>query len=744
MIFIALVSGLTVAAQTDSRASKTWEVSKYDISVALPAAESDRFVTIKAVLSLRNVSAAAANSLSLRISRNAEITGIKIGTGTVDFSKNEEKIGAGSLQRLVIRSISVPSAGSLTAEVDYRLRIDENSGLAALTPLGAQLLPMSFWYPTPNSWFFPRGADFAPYRVRVAAPAGQKVLSAGVLAADGSEQSLFGQPFFVSGGFDSLSAKNVDVFLGKGAGAEERKRAEEVAALTADAKTYFEVLFGSSPNVPLRIVSVRRGSGYADAGTVLLDENVFRRQKLDAQTAMTISESVIRNWIGASTPISGDGGGAIREGLVRFLATEFLEAKFGKEIADIERMRQRTAYAAVSKRDAPLSQITPLDDYFFVTNANKGAMIWRLLSKRVGADAFFAVLKAQMKTGQLDLAVLRGAFGQQKDLLEYCFDKVTDVDLIVGLPQPGAGESKMALRNTGSIEAQVDVTATTDKGEKLRNVAKIPAQGFAETVFKTSSKIVRVEVDSDKLFPQINYANDVKPMEIDESDALLFVKRSFDRQDFPAGEKNARLVLSDTPRFDDVRVLLARSLLAQGKTSEAEREFRAVLDERLPSARSLAWLNVGLGDIALKNGQPTQAIGFFDLAVQAGAEVGASFAARQGRLKANIGGVSDESIKGFFADFDKAAVSASKAALEGVLLAGETPKAFATGIAGQAQEWTSKVMQVDVLDPQNVLVEVSLSIKIINKSPESGTAVFRLTKTGSGWKLSGVESFEVR
>ena len=72
-------------------------------------------------------------------------------------------------------------------------------------------------------------------------------------------------------------------------------------------------------------------------------------------------------------------------------------------------------------------------------------------------------------------------------------------------------------------------------------------------IFKTTNKIVRVEVDGEKLFPQLDYSNDVKPVEIDESDLLLFAKKPFDKQDFANAEKNARLVLRDNPRFDDVR-----------------------------------------------------------------------------------------------------------------------------------------------------------------------------------------------
>ena len=83
-------------------------------------------------------------------------------------------------------------------------------------------------------------------------------------------------------------------------------------------------------------------------------------------------------------------------------------------------------------------------------------------------------------------------------------------------------------------------------------------------------------------------------------------------------------------------------------------------------------------------------------------------------------------------------------ALAGALIAPGEISRFSGGISGQAQEWTTKIVQVDKLGTNSVLVEAELNIKLLNKSPESGTAVFRLVKMGNTWKLAGVEMFEVR
>lgn len=158
----------------------------------------------------------------------------------------------------------------MTVSVDYKLNVKENSGLNALSPAGSQFLPLSFWYPTPNSWYFARGGDFAPFRIQVNAGNGQTIVSSGTQTGKDFEQKLNGQPFFVAGDWDTVNENNVFVLVPKGAGAEERKRAAELSALTVSAKAFTTKLLGASPDVPLRIVAVDRGAGFSSGGTILL------------------------------------------------------------------------------------------------------------------------------------------------------------------------------------------------------------------------------------------------------------------------------------------------------------------------------------------------------------------------------------------------------------------------------------------------------------------------------------------
>ena len=81
------------------------------------------------------------------------------------------------------------------------------------------------------------------------------------------------------------------VLLEKGAGAEERKRAEALIAFTAAARGFYTTAFGPPPDVPLRLVAVRRGAGSNDGGTVLFDADTLRLPKLEAATALAVAEA---------------------------------------------------------------------------------------------------------------------------------------------------------------------------------------------------------------------------------------------------------------------------------------------------------------------------------------------------------------------------------------------------------------------------------------------------------------------
>lgn len=739
-------------AQDDLRAA--WQVTNFDIAVS--GLGNDRFLNAHATLTLRNVGHGSGSTVSFRISPKAEIKTASVNGANASFRIAPER----NLSRPTVTLPSpVAPDGSVTVTLDYRLPVEENAGLAAISPAGSQFLPLAFWYPSPNTLFAVRGADYAPFRLTVN---GENVVSSGVEKSPGVfEQTLNGQPFFLTGNWETIAgtaeARGVNALIAKGASADERRQALALISLAANARSFYAQLLGAAPDTPVRLVGATRGAGFNDAGTMLLDVGAFRRSKIDSATALFVSESVARLWIGATTPVRGEGSGVLREGLTRFLATLFLEKQFGIQAAEAERARQRLAYAAVAKRDAPLSRTTPLDDTYFSSVANKGAMVFRLAEHLLGRDTFQGVVRALLQSAKSDpngltLAATRAALAERggatlKSILDQELDQPTDLDLMIGIPQLRGGDWVVALRNLGSVDAVVPIAATTDRGERLTTETTIPSRNFAEAVFKTASRVVRAEVDPEKLYPQLDFANDIAPRANVSENPLADASRLFDAQQYVRAEAAAQEILGSSPRMQEARILLARAQLAQNKINDAEKEFRLALEDPLPMPATLAWANIGLAEISMRRGQAAEAAQRFNEAVRADAVYGSTLAARDGRIRAEAAAKTappvDESARAFIAQFDQAIKTGKKAEIDALTVPGELVK-FTRGVVGtQPEIWQTTVLRTEQLDANRLAADVTINARELGKD-RAGTAVLILVRVAGSWKLGGIEFFEVR
>lgn len=249
------------------------------------------------------------------------------------------------------------------------------------------------------------------------------------------------------------------------------------------------------------------------------------------------------------------------------------------------------------------------------------------------------------------------------------------------------------------------------------------------------------------MYPQIDYSNDYAPRPTTPEDAFAEAAKFFARQDYAKAEEKAREALKSAPQTQEARVILGRALLGGNKTEEAAKVFRSLLDDPLPLATAMAWANLGLGEIALRQNQASEAVKFFDQAVTADAEYGATLAARALRIKAEAAAGAappvDESVKSFVAQLDAAIRGGRKTELDAQIIPGELAT-FAKGIVGnQPETWQTKVLRTERLSADRVAADVLINAKVLGKE-ESGTAVFIFDKFGGAWKLGGVELFEVR
>ena len=739
-------------AQGEARA--VWQGTNFDLTVAAPNAE--RVLVARAIVSVRNVGGTAGTTLSLRINSKAEIKSVTVGSATATYQSHTET--RGNAQRLTITLPSpVPANETVSATVEYRLPVGDNTGSAAISPVGSQFLPQSMWYPMANNAFAIRGADYAPFRLSVT---GVGSLSSGVGKSAGGnsvfEQSLYAQPFFITGDWDRVeasTARGVSAYLPKGASADEQKQAQALIALANDARSFYAGLFGTTPEAPIRLISVTRGAGFEDAGAIFLGEGSFRRKKIDAVTALSVGEAIARLWIGGDTPVRGEGHGVVREGLTRFLATLFIEKQFGADAAEAERARQRVAYAGVARRDGPLSRTTPADSTYFNSVANKGAMGWRLIDHLVGHDGFVAALRSLLANGKtsvdgFSLARARAALAERggsslKAILDQQFDQPTDVDLMAGLPQQQGGQWIAALRNLGSIEAAVNVAATTNTGQSISEQATVPAHDFGQVTFKNASGIVRVEIDPEKFYPQLDYANDVAPRVPAVAESLAEANRLYGAQEYAKAEALARQLLAASPKLQEAHIILGRVLLAENKTDEAEKEFNLLLNDRLPTPAALAWASFGLGGVALRRNQTAEATRNFTDAIRADAEAPATLAARAERIKAEPSPTVDDAVKNFINQLDAALRTGRQAEINQFVVPGELTRFMQQVVGTQPEAWQTRALRAEQLDANRMALDVALTTRQLGVD-HSGTAVFVLARVGGALKLNAIELFEVR
>jgi tetratricopeptide (TPR) repeat protein len=739
-------------AQDEPRAA--WLVTGLDI--AIPNLGTERALNARATIAARNVGRGAGSTLTVRINSKAEIKSVTVGSATATYQSRPPR---GNSQQVTINlPSSVPSGQIVQATIEYRLPVTENTGVATLSATGSQFLPQSVWYPQVNNELSIRGADYAPFRLTIN---GAAAVSSGVEKSAGGnsafDQGINAQPFFVTGTWDrvdgSANAKGISAYLPKGADADERRQAETLIALASDARSFYGALFGPAPDIPIRMISVTRGGGFENAGAVLLGEGAFHRKTVDASTAMTIAEAVARLWIGADTPVRGEGHGVLDAGLTRFVATLFIEKQFGADEAEAERGRERVAYESIAKRDGPLSRSTPADPAYLNSVANKGAMVWRLIDHVVGRDAFAATTKALLASGKTDpdgltLAAARAAFASRggaalKALIDQELDQATDMDLMAGLPVQQAGQWTAALRNLGSMDVTVNVVATTSAGQRLTTQATVPGHDFGQAAFKNASNITSVEIDPEKFYPQLDYANDVAPRIPEVAASLGEANRLYGAQEYAKSESLARQMLSASPRAQEARIILGRALLAENKNEEAEREFKQLLAEKLPLPTSLAWGSYGLGEVALRRGQAAEASRLFTDAVRADAEYASTLAARAERIRSESTPVVDPAVTTFINQLDAAVRTGRQAEIAPLIMPGELGRFVQQLVGTQPEAWQTRVLRTEQMGADRVLADVTMNTKQLGVA-YSGTAVLVLARAGSSLRLEAIEFFEVR
>jgi hypothetical protein len=243
---ITLPLCLLSSAYAQTPAPVLWQINGFDIAVNVQQAE--RSISSVATLNATNIGGSAGRTLTVRLNSKASVKSVTVGGAATTFRPAPET--RGDLQRVeVALPSSVVPNSSVSLTVNYVLPVESNTGLSSISPIGTQFLPLSFWYPMPNTPYTVRGADTAPFRLTVnlsnaISSGAEKSISPGSSSFD---QPLHGQPFFVQGDWDKVEgtadARGIVVLLEKGASADERKRAEALIAFTSAARAFYAAAF---------------------------------------------------------------------------------------------------------------------------------------------------------------------------------------------------------------------------------------------------------------------------------------------------------------------------------------------------------------------------------------------------------------------------------------------------------------------------------------------------------------------
>src|SRR5215212_12163561 len=158
-LLLTIIFCLSIQAGAQTTSTVIWQVTSFDVNANVQ--QNERTVSAVATINTTNVGSGPGRTLTVRLHSKASVKSVTVSGAAASFRPGTEP--RGDLQRIEIAlASSVAPNSSVTVAVNYVLPVESNSGLTAISPIGTQFLPLSFWYPMPNTPYSVRGADTAP------------------------------------------------------------------------------------------------------------------------------------------------------------------------------------------------------------------------------------------------------------------------------------------------------------------------------------------------------------------------------------------------------------------------------------------------------------------------------------------------------------------------------------------------------------------------------------------------------
>ena len=292
----------------------------------------------------------------------------------------------------------------------------------------------------------------------------------------------------------------------------------------------------------------------------------------------------------------------------------------------------------------------------------------------------------------------------------------------------------------------VEVIATTESGEKLKQNVALKSGDFGAINFPAGTKIARIEIDPEKIYPQKDYANDVFPRRASTNELYGQASLAFGKKEYAVAEAKLREALSGEASAPTLQALLGRVLLAQNKIDEANKVFTETLKREPLSLQAFAWASLGLGQIALQNSKFADAGNYFRAAAACELDQATTVSAREGALKAEQGAgalkIADE-VKAFMKQLDDALLQGSAEAVNPLVEQGNLREFVKRVTASKPSIWTTEILRTEVWDANQIAVDANLKVKIIG-TEGTGRALYVLHRVDGKLKLSEVPIFDVK
>jgi hypothetical protein len=768
------------------------EVDRYNITARIDTAASA--VDVRASLSISNIAQAPKPKLYLSLTNLAKVSAATVNGSPAQVETVVDRRVTTLNQIVITPQASIGAGAKATVEVSYRIEAPESTPLIHIYAGEVLLSPGAVWVPMPTTMYTLYGATTAPFSLTVSSastPGNFRALSSGTLKTEGQnttfEQPLNSLPLIVAGNFDQpVTADHggvkIEVFVQPGISAvssdakpsDPRAMTNRLVDEAGKAIDFFSRTLGPPPaGTTFRIISSVRAGNLTEPGALVLNEQVFRRDTLNASVVEILADAIARLWVEGRVRLRGRGQRSAQEtraavkarsaaflsdSLPRYLAALYFEDRFGKEAARDLFSSMRWSYTPVAKsgRDAELGVHTLLQPSYSAAVFGKGPLVYRLLAEVAGRDKLIADVKvllsgAQTKivtTEDLRAAVTKGSPPEVDNLFQQWVDTIIEPDIIVGSPLASdkPGSQRINLRNMGTGDVTINVLAVTASGKRVISSVTVPSENIATAEIPTAEKILSVEADPDKLIIQTNYDNDARDADSKTTrpSAQSLLNESiavFNKSQYAEAEAKLREAIRSEPRNAVLHAWLARSLAAQKKMDEAAAEANTVVKFDPPAGAALAWARVTLGQVALARNQAPEAIRQFRAAVVEADEAAAQLAAHDGLIQAERSGGTapqvDDSVRAFIIQLDAAIKQPSSDKLF-TLVVRNNLKRFVQGLTvNRPALWATEILHVDQVDANRVAIDVSLKVKSEGKD-QAGTAVFVLNRSGNAWVLEDV------